>query len=346
MKGISRLKSRLHHIIRFLSALQPGRLLNYAKLYTSYVYSRLLSRPCHWGMPVALSVEPTTACNLRCPECPSGLRAFTRDTGRLAKPLFSAIIDQLSPYVIHINFYFQGEPYLNPDFLDMVAYAKSRRIYTSSSTNAHFLNNENCKKTIDSGLDELIISIDGTTQETYASYRKEGQLDTVIKGTETLIAMKQKMNIHHPKVIFQFLVVKPNQDQIPEIRQLARRLGVDELRLKSAQVYDFENGNPLIPDNPRYSRYKKMPDGRYTTRHPLVNRCWKMWHGAVITWDGMVVPCCFDKDAQHVMGHLKDQEFKKIWRSPNYNRFRNQLFQGRDKIEICANCTEGCQVWL
>ena len=206
-------------------------------------------------------------------------------------------------------------------------------------------NDSNAKKTIESGLDRLIISVDGTTQEVYENYRKEGKLENVLKGAKNIIQWKKKLKSKTPHIIFQFLVVKPNEHQIPDIYRLAKEIGVDEVKLKTAQVYDYENGNSLIPTIEKYARYKKQDNGKYVIKNELLNHCWKLWHSCVITWDGLVVPCCFDKDAEHRLGDLKDATFQKIWQSDEYNTFRNTLLKGRDQINICKNCTEGCKVW-
>jgi radical SAM protein with 4Fe4S-binding SPASM domain len=296
-------------------------------------------------MPFTISFEPTTACNLRCPECPSGLRAFTRPTGNLKEDFFRSTLDELHRDLVYLIFYFQGEPYINPKFLDMVRYAHQKGIYTITSTNAHFLNDENAKKTIESGLDRLIISVDGTTQEVYENYRKEGNLAKVLEGAKNMVEWKRKMKSSTPHIIFQFLVVRPNQHQIEEVYALAKEIGVDEVKLKTAQVYDYVHGNDLIPTIDKYARYKENPDGTWRVKNELLNHCWKLWHSCVITWDGRVVPCCFDKDAKYRLGDLKQASFATIWHSPAYNGFRKALLQGRDKIDICTNCTEGCKVW-
>ena len=148
-----------------------------------------------------------------------------------------------------------------------------------------------------------------------------------------------------PHVVFQFLVVKPNEHQIPEVYKLAEELGVDQVVLKTAQIYDYENGSDLIPEQEKYSRYRKNSSGVYAIKNKLLNECWKMWHSCVITWDGKVVPCCFDKDAHHVLGDLNQQTFKEIWTSEKYNNFRASLLRSRSEIEICKNCTEGTKVW-
>jgi radical SAM protein with 4Fe4S-binding SPASM domain len=330
----------------FIAKLTVNKALNALKIITSYYLSRLTGKAVQWGLPMSISIEPTTACNLRCPECPSGLRSFMRPTGNLQEPLFKNIIGQLEKELMFLIFYFQGEPYLNKDFLDMVSYASRKGIYTITSTNAHFLNEENAKRTVTSGLDRLIISIDGTTQEVYENYRKGGALNKVLEGTKNIIKWKKALNANTPHVIFQFLVVKPNEHQTAEVQALARSLGVDEVKFKSAQVYDYHNGHPLIPENEVYSRYKKQEDGTFKIKNKLLNHCWKLWHSCVITWDGKVVPCCFDKDAQHQLGDISEQNFKKVWQGKAYNIFRKKILTGRNKIDICTNCTEGTKVWL
>lgn len=325
--------------------MSPRRAWNVAKVFSSFHLTRWRRKPIQWGLPFTISIEPTTACNLRCPECPSGLRAFTRPTGNLKEDFFKNTINELHRDLMYLIFYFQGEPYINPKFLDMVKYASDKKIYTITSTNGHFLNDENARRTIESGLDRMIISVDGTTQETYENYRKAGKLESVLQGARNVVKWKKKLNSKTPHLIFQFLVVRPNEHQIPDIYKLAEEIGIDEVKLKTAQVYDYKNGNPLIPTIEKYARYAQQADGTYRVKNELLNHCWKLWHACVITWDGLVVPCCFDKDALHRLGDLKKHNFKSIWQSDSYQTFRASLLKGRDQIDICTNCTEGCKVW-
>ncbi len=331
--------------LNFALKLTPRRLWNGAKVVASYFYARVFRKPVHWGMPLSVSIEPTTSCNLRCPECPSGLRSFTRPTGMLEANMFEQTVDELSKTLTYLLFYFQGEPYLHPQFLELVNYAAKKKIYTATSTNAHYLTDENARKTVESGLDRLIISIDGTTQETYESYRIGGKLDKVIEGTKSIIKWKKQLKSKTPHVIFQFLVVKPNEHQIEEVYALAKSLGVDEVGLKTAQIYDYAHGSELIPEQDKYSRYKHNGDGTYSIKNKLLNQCWKMWHSCVITWDGKVVPCCFDKDAHYQLGDLTKTTFTSLWKSEPYHQFRKSLLKSRTEIEMCKNCTEGTKVW-
>jgi radical SAM protein with 4Fe4S-binding SPASM domain len=332
--------------INFFSKLTARRLWNAVKVYSSYYITLLTKRPVQWGLPVSISFEPTTSCNLRCPECPSGLREFTRPRGMLKKDFFTKTIDEIYKDILYLIFYFQGEPYLNKNFLEMVSYASSKGMYTATSTNAHFLTDEMAKKTVESGLDRLIISLDGTTQEVYEQYRREGNIEKVIEGARNIVKWKKELKSKTPFVFFQFLVVRPNEHQIEEVKKLAKEVGVDEVRFKTAQIYDYENDpNQLIPKNEKFSRYKKDKEGRQIAKNKLQNHCSKLWQANVITWDGMVVPCCFDKDATHRLGDLKNQSFKEIWHNKNYKEFRKELTTSRKNIDICANCSEGLSVW-
>ena len=326
--------------------MNPLRIWNVAQLFFSFGASRLFQRALHVGSPMSISIEPTTSCNLRCPECPSGLRAFTRPTGMLDPVFFKKILDQISPRLTLINFYFQGEPFLNRHLTSLIKMAADKKIYTSTSTNAHYLDDETARKTVESGLSRLIISIDGTTQESYQQYRIGGNLDKVIQGTKRIIEWKKKLNSSTPHVIFQFLVVKPNEHQTNDVLKLAEELNVDEVKFKTAQVYDFENGNPLIPENNKYSRYRLKPDGKWELKNKMENHCWRMWQGCVITWDGSLLPCCFDKDAQNRIGNLSDNNFNSIWKGTEYNKFRNAVLTNRQEIDICKNCTEGTEVFV
>ncbi|MDB4655254.1 SPASM domain-containing protein [Flavobacteriales bacterium] len=332
--------------LNFMRKVTLRRAWNALKVLFSFYYSKWTGKPTQWGVPISVSFEPTTSCNLRCPECPSGLREFTRPTGMLDNGFFRDTVEQLKNDLLYLIFYFQGEPYLNPDFLDMVRYASDRGIYTATSTNAHYLKDENAKRTVESGLDRMIISIDGTTQETYENYRIGGNLEKVIEGAKNVVKWKKELNSKTPHVIFQFLVVKPNEHQLEDVKKLGAEVGVDEVRFKTAQIYDYENDpNNLIPDNPKYSRYNKSADGQASLKNPLLNHCWKLWHSCVLTWDGLVVPCCFDKDATHQLGDLKKNSFDEIWQGEKYQDFRTSLFKSRSEIDICANCTEGTKVW-
>lgn len=316
------------------------KISNYFLLFSSFHYSRWIQKPIVWGKPTTLSIEPTTSCNLRCPECPSGLRSFSRPTGMIQESLFKKIINENAADLTYLHLYFQGEPYLHPQFLELVKYANERQVFTATSTNAHYLTDQNVTKTLDSGLKQLIISMDGITQEVYQDYRIGGSLSKVQEGLKLLIEKRAERKQLYPRVILQFLVTGKNEHQLNELKSWASEMKVDELQLKSAQIYDFENGSELITSEEKYSRYVLGKNGKWKLKKSIENKCWRMWQGAVVTWDGRVVPCCFDKDAEHVMGQINYTPMAEIWQNSKYQQFRKQLLSDRREIEICKNCSE------
>ena len=337
--------SNISDSFRILKTITFQRILNLVALKLSYHLSRILKKSIVWGKPFSLSIEPTTACNLGCPECPSGLKKFTRPTGKMDLLFHRAVLKSVGKQVFYINYYFQGEPFLHPQFLDLIKEAKKQKIYTSTSTNAHFIDQVKADEIVHSGLDRLIISIDGMTQETYENYRVNGKLSKVIEATKCLIASKNKLKSSTPHLIFQFLAVRQNEHEVPAVFKLAKEIGIEEVRIKTAQLYDYKNGNTLMPENDEFSRYKLTSNGIYVLKYKTGNHCWRMWSSSVLTWDGKVVPCCFDKDAQHVLGSVIENDFHLIWKSEKYHSFRRSILNNRNGIEICQNCSEGTKVW-
>lgn len=322
-------------------ALKYNRLRNIFRIYTSFLRSNKGDIEIK-GLPIAVSFEPTTSCNLRCPQCPSGLRSFSRDTGMLDKNLFDGFIEDNYRELLYLLLYFQGEPYLHPHFFDLIRKASQRNVYTATSTNAHYLNPGNSELTVKSGLDRIIISIDGIDQESFEKYRVGGQLDKVIEGTTNLVSAKKKLKSKTPFIIWQFIVFKHNEHQVDEVKRWGKKLGVDQVAIKTAQVYDKKGAEELLPTNQKYNRYK---DENLNLASPIRNECWKMWHSCVITWDGNVVPCCFDKDAEYPLGNLQNNRLRHIWQNPQYQAFRKTLWKGRKNIPICTNCSEGVKIW-
>ena len=187
--------------------------------------------------------------------------------------------------------------------------------------------------------------MDGLTQETYSKYRIEGELHKVLEGVVNLVNAKKELRSATPNIIIQFLAFSHNEHEIVSVKKLKKQLGVDMVKIKSAQFYEPDNSE-LIPQNEDLTRYRKSDSGGYTIKNKIVNRCWRLWSSPVITQDGQVLPCCFDKDAEHSLGKLNGDSFEKIWKNNQYTNFRNQVFTDRSKIDICRNCSEGSKVWL
>lgn len=315
------------------------RLYNLIRVLNGYLISCVLKRPVFSGGPVAFSAEPTTSCNLRCPECPTGQNGLTRQGGNIDPDLFRQIADAFSPTAFYLTLYFQGEPYLHPRLFEMIRYAKSKRLVVSTSTNGHFLTEPTARETVLSGLDRLIVSVDGSDQDTYSAYRRGGELKRVLNGLKLLSEVKKELHSGKPEVVIQCLLLRSNLHQKEDIRRIGREAGADRVVFKTAQFNDFDKGNPLMPEGSA-SRYKAGKDLHYVIKNRLRNRCFRMWSSCVVTWDGLVVPCCFDKDANHLLGDLKHERLPDIWNSEKYMNFRKEIFRNRKSVEICRNCTQ------
>ncbi len=225
---------------------------------------------------------------------------------------------------------------LHPLFTSFIESCKNTR--SVISTNGHFLSEENCGKIANSGLSKLIVSLDGMDQDTYSAYRINGVSDIVIDGIRNVSAAKTRYR-SSLKIEIQLLVNRLNENQIPQIKQFANSVKAS-LNLKSMQIINKEDIGAWLPVQKKFRRYK-MKDGEYILKNSLPNKCARLWLNPVITWDGKVVPCCFDKNAEYVMGDLNHDTFKEIWNGPKYRIFRKSILSGRNMIEICRNCTSG-----
>ena len=315
-----------------------AKIINHLKLKVSFYLSIIIKKPIIWGQFESISIEPTNLCNLQCIECPTGTNSLTRKKGEIELSTVKNIIDNNNKYLSYLILYFQGEPFLNKNIFEMISYANKNNIFTYTSTNGHYLTSENCDKIINSKLDKIIVSVDGTSQETYERYRKNGNLNTVINGIKTLTETKKLHNSPTPYIELQFLVFKHNQHQIEEIKQLGKQLGVNRTSIKTAQFYNKENYN-LLTDIDKYSRYKKHNEN-LIIKKKIKNRCWRMWHSAVITISGNIIPCCFDKDAKYPYSNIDTSDFNYIRKSKIYKNFSLKIFTNRKSIDICNNCNE------
>ena len=302
----------------------------------SYLKSSASKRVTVLGMPPAIGIELTNHCNLGCPECASGSGEMKRVRGFMDINLYNRIISELRPYLFNINLYFQGEPMLHPDFFSFIR--NSGKIRTVMSTNGHFLSAENSEKIVRSGLNSLIVSLDGIDRDSYSAYRVNGNADIVLEGLRNISEAKERFR-SSLKIELQVLVNRYNEHQLPVIRKLAARYKAS-LKLKSMQITGRSGFEQWLPEDEKFRRYIKKAEG-YQIKNSLPHRCARLWFNPVVTWDGKVLPCCFDKDATHVMGDLLQESFRDIWNGTKYRLFRRILLTDRATTEICRNCTSG-----
>ena len=314
------------------------KIKNAVLVFSGFLISLFLKKPIAFGMPLTLSVEPVNFCNLSCPECPVGNGTLARKKAQMELETYRNIIQQSRQGLFYLTLYFQGEPLLHPEIIKMIQIAKKANLYVAISTNAQLLNDEMAKNIVESGVNKLIVSIDGTTQEVYEKYRQNGLLSLAINGIANIQKWKRAMHKKTPLLEMQFLVLKHNEHQLVAVKKLAKQLEVDKLSFKSAQICDYKHGSDLIPTKQKYARYKKNADGTYRRKKKMRNRCWRAFSGAVITVTGDVVPCSFDKNGTHVFGNIREHSLRVIWHSQKAQAFREQVLTDRKGIEICRNC--------
>lgn len=291
------------------------------------------------GGPETGMIEPTNLCNLACPTCPTG-------TGKI-KPLpsmtlerFDGVIEQLAPKMRNLALWNYGEPLLNRELPAMIARAKDAGVkVVKVSSNVHFLDGARGLALLRSGLDVLILSVDGASQATYETFRKDGDFEKVATSVAWLCAEKKRLGLAKPRIELQFIAMRHNEHELPEMRRLAREWGVDALRVKTVGADDDETRS-LVPTQRLLSRYE--PDGETpNVRHSF---CTMAWDHTVVNVDGSVTPCCYlrpDMGDAFVMGNVFDTPFTSIWRGEKYRQFREQMLGGRESMPVCNRCRGG-----
>jgi|GEM_PF-395371 len=291
------------------------------------------------GYPYILQIEPTNTCNLSCPLCPVGRKELTRQPRHMKLKEFKAIIDDMEQYLLFLVLWDSGEPFMNPELPEMIKYATERKIKTVTSTNAHFLQNEEyVKRILTSGLSNLIVAIDSLDEDNYKSYRKKGDLDKTIFGIKNLIRLKKELN-SATSINLRMVVMKQNEHQLSEIRKFAKNLEADVFTVKTANpscgVNHFDED--IIPSNPKYRRYQ-YKNGTYE-RVRINTQCERIWNMSNIFSNGDVVPCTYDYNAELKIGNIHENPFSEIWNSTAYRNVRKKIFCDKDSIPKCRECT-------
>lgn len=321
----------------FLKSLNRSRCFHLLASFGSYWLSILTRRPVLFALPYSCSIEPVSLCNLRCPECPVGMGTLNREKGNLSLEKFEAWLAMIKKHTSYLTLYLQGEPLLNKDLSRMIELASRNNIFTTISTNAQLLSPEMASQLTLSGLKKLIISIDGIDQETYEIYRRNGQLEKALEGINNVMRARQDARVNYPLVVMQFIVLKHNETQIKDIKKLGKKLNV-KVEIKTAQHYDLSGENPLVTTIEKYRRYKLDVNGRWVLKAPIKNKCIRLWTTSVITWNGWLIPCCYDKDAIYKMGDLDKSSFSEIWRGEPYREFRRRVLKSKSSLDMCHNC--------
>jgi MoaA/NifB/PqqE/SkfB family radical SAM enzyme len=273
---------------------------------------------------------------------------MTRDRGNMGLDDFKSLIDDAGDYLVLLMLWNQGEPFINKDLLEMIRYARSKRIPTMTSTNGHYVRTrEQARAVVHSGLSEMIVSLDGVDQETYEKYRVGGKLEKVITGTRLVAEAKRELQSKTPLINMQFIVFRHNEDDIAEAERLATELEADKFLIKTAQIYTDDDAATFLPEEDLFRRYEEGDEGQLQVKGQPARGCKVLWYSSMVNWNGDVAPCCFDKDVDFGMGAAfnghdsNESTLQRIWKGRAYMDFRKKILDDRCSVDMCRNCSEG-----
>lgn len=299
-----------------------------------------------FGYPYAALIEVGNYCNLRCPTCPTPGDKVCRKKELMSFDNFKKVIDNIKDSVQVVLLYFTNEPLLNPDISRMVEYAHRNNLYTEISTNAVLLNKEKTKELFESRLDRIILDLDGTTKESYEQFRVGARFEQVFDNIKYFCRQKQNSKLRRPFIDLQFVLNKLNQNEVQDIKKIAKDLKVDRLTIRSFNLGEYAYSEKEIndlsvkffPDTEEYSqsiRYKKE-GGRLKVKNSP-KECPLARSHLVVLADGSVSMCCYDLRGNYLYGNVLSHKLKDIWFSPDIQKKR-KLAEER-KYSLCKICS-------
>lgn len=291
--------------------------------------------------PYEMLIEPTNICHLACPLCFVGRGNVGRKKQYMSIDVYKHIIDELGPYVFHAFLYHQGEPLFHKRIIEFISYAHNANIATTICTNLSFpLDDVLIEDIIRSGLDTIVISIDGTNSETYRQYRVGGDYDKVLYNLSKFVEMKKQLKADTPHIEWQFIVMKHNEHQIEQAKRLAEQVGVDSIVFINVLLphsdYNAEMSEAWLPTNAKY-RNRILLD----KTDDLIGGCWWPWRAAIFHCDGNVSPCAYtyydcDDFAKY------DTSFIHIWNNERFLAARKLISKNEITPGLklpCLNCS-------
>jgi pyruvate-formate lyase-activating enzyme len=276
--------------------------------------------------PIRAYVDPFMACNLRCPACPTGLRLGLRPPTRIDPGLFRRFIDDVGPYLFELLLYNWGEPLLHPETPELVAYAKAQDIWVTLSTNLSLqLSEPYVERLVRSGLDELVVSLDGTTEDTYRLYRREGSFDRVRANMRLVSEIKSRIGSQTPTIVWQFLVFRHNEHQIEEARALRGSWGADAIRVAPAQMPAVPHDAGFEPSSlPQYNLYHPDHPHQLMVREVSSVPCSWLYGAVALNPDGSLSPCCATASRDDDFAEYPSTGgLAEVWNTEKYRRARS-----------------------
>ena len=310
-----------------------------------FIYCAVKTKIFDW--PYLAMIETCNFCNLKCPTCTTPHHKMGRPKMMMPMEDYKKIIDNIKSSVSVVLPWFSNEPLLAPHIGEMIKYASQNGIYTVISTNAVLLTKEKSRELIMSGLDEIILCLDGISKESYEPFREGAEFDKVLENIKNFCRIKKERGGRKPFVELQFILTKLNQNEIPEVKKLAKELKVDRLRIKSFALseyaYNEEERKKLsemfLPDMLNQTgkiRYEK--NGGELRIKNRKKKCDLASSNIVILADGRVSMCCYDYKGQYIYGNALENKLKDFWQLPDIRKKRDLAKTRKYPLcQVCAN---------
>ena len=275
------------------------------------------------GLPYVLHLEPTNACTLRCPLCITGARDNRVPPGRLRFDDYCRLMAGVRDEIVFVRLDGSGEPFINPHFAAMLEYAHAHGIGTVVSTNFQNSEPEEMERLVRAGLDYVIVSLDGVTQEVYEQYRVGGDIQRVLANLEALLAARRHLGSAAPFVEWQYLEFDHNAHEVDAARQMAAEIGVDRLLVTNAR--------------PSFWQSQIASDAQRT--------CYWFYKAMNVAWTGDLKACCSDGLGEAFsVGNLLEQDLPAIWNGPRMLALRDLFISPRpyDESVATSKCITHC----
>jgi MoaA/NifB/PqqE/SkfB family radical SAM enzyme len=317
--------------------------------------------------PVCLYLEVTNRCNLLCETCPRTFEDLEPPQD-LTWELFTSIIDQ-APDVRRVVLHGVGEPMLVKDLPRMIRYLKARNIYVLFNTNGTLLAPRKRREIIETGLDELRVSLDAAESESFLKVRGKDMFDRIVRNVSEFTALQKEIGSPTPRVSLWLTGLKETVDQLPDFVRLAARIGVKEVHLQRLVFDDLGRGlarsesslfeKTLAEEEAAIAAAQALGatlgvtiDASGATEPGLSlkreqqdspwSSCRRPWSLMYFTAHGTALPCCIAPFStrgyeNYTLGNAKTQSLTEIWNGEAYRQFRADLV-GETPPKPCQNC--------
>ena len=288
--------------------------------------------------PVHVSIEPTNACNARCPVCETGKGDMQRVSGFLDEDLYREFIDEAAPTTAVLLYYFMGEPFMHRSAYDMIRYARDKGIYVETCTNGDFVNPEGV---IYSDINKISFQIGGMDQETHQRYRVRTRLDKALDSLERLVALRKKHPDSNVEIEVGFIVMRHNEHQVDDFLEWAEKMGIDRASIIDPCARNMLEAHAYLPKNRKYWYYDEeaFDKGILIPKKLPHNECVWIWNSIQLNWDGTAVPCCRDPNGKFPLGNVFEKGLKAVFNGEEATGFRNKLLTQQGDISICKLCS-------